>query len=428
MFHIVFCADDNYVKYTAVLITSIIKNTDLTKSFKDFCEKKVDFVKNSSFDTYQNIAFDLLSRDEKQEGYVFHILSNGVKKETQEKLESLQKELNVIYPCEILTHILDDNEFLNFPISGAAHSNHLPYYRLKLDLFLEDNVQKCLYLDSDMLCFCDLRELFAIDLGDKIIGAVNDPGSKKRKIKYLDNGKKKTYFFDKNYFNSGFLFINAKKYKERNIQKTCEDIAKQCFYIKAADQDLLNFAIKEESLLKLNLSYNFSSISFCYAICKDENPNRLNCTRAEFLESYKQPKIIHYGEKPWKFLKSYVDSKGKNINDYWWDVAKITPAFSQELLDSKKDIKEYLVFASLGYEILGLLSNPINYFQINKILKRKTESSISQTDSIPDNLFGLCCILGEMIFFARKHKKGALSVMLKAYKVKRNFEKYSIAI
>ena len=36
MFHIVFNADENYIKYTAVLINSIIKNTDKNKKFEDF--------------------------------------------------------------------------------------------------------------------------------------------------------------------------------------------------------------------------------------------------------------------------------------------------------------------------------------------------------------------------------------------------------
>lgn len=36
MFHICFCADENYIKYTCALIYSIVKNTDSSKSFKDF--------------------------------------------------------------------------------------------------------------------------------------------------------------------------------------------------------------------------------------------------------------------------------------------------------------------------------------------------------------------------------------------------------
>ena len=36
MFHICFAADENYIKYTAVLIKSIVKSTDTSREFKDF--------------------------------------------------------------------------------------------------------------------------------------------------------------------------------------------------------------------------------------------------------------------------------------------------------------------------------------------------------------------------------------------------------
>ena len=35
MFHIVLSADENYMKYAAVLATSIIKHTDTSKNFKN---------------------------------------------------------------------------------------------------------------------------------------------------------------------------------------------------------------------------------------------------------------------------------------------------------------------------------------------------------------------------------------------------------
>ena len=38
MFHICFAANEGYIKYTAVLITSISKSVDTTKKFKDFFE------------------------------------------------------------------------------------------------------------------------------------------------------------------------------------------------------------------------------------------------------------------------------------------------------------------------------------------------------------------------------------------------------
>ena len=38
MFHICFAANEPYIKYNAVLITSIIKSTNTSKRFKDFFE------------------------------------------------------------------------------------------------------------------------------------------------------------------------------------------------------------------------------------------------------------------------------------------------------------------------------------------------------------------------------------------------------
>lgn len=36
MFHIVFNADENYIKYLSVLLVNIIQNTDKTKIFRDY--------------------------------------------------------------------------------------------------------------------------------------------------------------------------------------------------------------------------------------------------------------------------------------------------------------------------------------------------------------------------------------------------------
>ncbi len=55
MYHIVFHADENYIKYTSVLIISIIKNTDPKNHFQN-------------------------------KPYSFYILNNFVGEETREKL------------------------------------------------------------------------------------------------------------------------------------------------------------------------------------------------------------------------------------------------------------------------------------------------------------------------------------------------------
>lgn len=189
MFHIVFSADENYIPYTAVLIASIVQNTDTSKGFERLCQSS-NMGDNSAI---RNLKVESLSK--RQEGYIFHILSDSVSEQAREKLKGLEKSLTEIYPCTIQVHIMQEFDFKQFPKCGAAHSNYLPYYRLKMDAFLNREVEKCLYLDSDMLCLFDIRELFALDLSDKIVAAVGDCGTKNRKIKFVQKGQKKTSFF-----------------------------------------------------------------------------------------------------------------------------------------------------------------------------------------------------------------------------------------
>lgn len=72
MYHIAFNCDDNYVKYTAVLMQNIISYTRDSKSFKNskFADsntkvdsKKVDFIKTDSSLADSNIKADFIRTD-----------------------------------------------------------------------------------------------------------------------------------------------------------------------------------------------------------------------------------------------------------------------------------------------------------------------------------------------------------------------------
>lgn len=395
MYHIFFSADEAYIKYTAVLITSIVSNLKSDSSYE-------------------------------KAPICFHILSNEVSDETGVKLARLESELCKLYFVRILVHILDDADFATFPKSGAAKNNKLSYYRLKMLQFLPREAKVFLYLDSDMLCFTDVRELFSMDLDGFAVGAVGDPGSKRRKIKFKKDGKKQVWHFDEGYFNAGFLLINVGEYKWLEVERRAEELGASCFYIKAADQDLLNASIAKNKVKKLDFAWNFNNITLCYAICKDEKRGRLNYTRAEFNQSLKNPKIMHFGEKPWKFLRSHLDYAGRNVNELWWEVAAKTPVFSTELLESKTQITEHLLYAGLGmrlYELcekwnLSVISTLIKDAKYDEILRSKAKD-------LSDELFELFILLGEMIIFARRDKKGAFSVFLKAKKFILQHAKYA---
>ncbi|MBS4274685.1 glycosyltransferase family 8 protein [Campylobacter vulpis] len=393
MYHIFFTADENYIKFTSVLMTSIVKNATKAYEKKPFC---------------------------------FHILSDFISDVTRKKLEILQKTLSEIYPCEIKIHIQDNAKFDKFPSSGAAQNNKLSYYRLKMLSCLNDNVKTCLYLDSDMLVLEDLRELFALDLKDNIAAVVGDMGSKRAKIKFMEGSEKKTFYFDENYFNAGLLLINVKEYQKAQIEERCEELASKCFYIKGADQDLLNACIESKKRLKLDFAWNFFINAYAYAITKDDKLGYLNYTKEEFKHSFESPKILHLCFKPWKFLRSFNDSKGRNVNDLWWEEAAFTPAFSTELLELKRHIKDHLLYAGLG-SLLYRYTKNFNVLKIVHLIKHQDEDlKIAQNaQNFNDKDFALFLLLGEMVLHARAKKKGVFSVFLKALKCISSYEKYA---
>ncbi|WP_251981721.1 glycosyltransferase [Campylobacter jejuni] len=154
MFHIVLNANENYIKYAAVLMTSIIQKTDLNKSMSEFC----------NFDT--------------DEGYVFHILSDFISESMKVRISNLEKQLNDIYPCKIVLHILNDDEFKGML---KWRGNYLAYYRIKMASVLPRDLKICLYLDCDMLCFGDLRELLSVDINNYQAAVCLDGNNHKKK-------------------------------------------------------------------------------------------------------------------------------------------------------------------------------------------------------------------------------------------------------
>ena len=148
MFHIVFNINDAYAKYCAVTITSIIQATNGKK-----------------------LGGGQPKLNKQNDKYVFHILTENLTQTTQEKFQSLAKSLRNIYPCEILIYPVSDKEFQNYP---TLHGTYTTYLRLKVASILPKDIAKCLYLDVDLFVLSDVREIFALNLGDNLLAAVGD--------------------------------------------------------------------------------------------------------------------------------------------------------------------------------------------------------------------------------------------------------------
>ena len=100
--------------------------------------------------------------------------------------------------------------------------------------------------------------------------------------------------------------------------------------------------------------------------------------------------------------------------------------FGEYLLQQKPQITDHTLFAILDYYAMKYTSSLLGHFHLSKLLKNNNDSKLLQeTSRIPISQFGLCCVLGEVILYARKHKKGILNIIPKLHKIKRQYKKYA---
>lgn len=338
MFHIVFCGDEKYLKYIAVSMTSIVKNTIISKSLSDFLATDLseeEFITKS------------LDQNATQEKYVFHIITDSISDEAKSKLKQMENELSQSFPVEIITYTLSNEDFLGQPLWKG---NYLAYYRLKITHFIPPSVKKVVYLDGDTLVNCDIRELFAVDLGENIAATVNEFTPVPRTLEHRHGGE--PYKIGEGYyFNTGMMLINFEQWKSHNIEEQTLKFLRT--YIgRCPDQDAINVAINE-NLVKLPPKWNFmlhgkyppsESITIDEPLGSTVKGTRgklaITCTRAELMEAVENPKIIHYGRKPWVTNGFYITAAFKAYYiphfDLWWNMVAQTPVYKNELESIKQ--------------------------------------------------------------------------------------------
>ena len=310
--------------------------------------------------------------------FAFHILTNGLKHETEQKLQALELELNKIYPCKFHVYTLSDSIFQGLP---KLNNNYLTYFRLKMVSHLPKEIQKCLYLDVDMLCMADIREIFYKDLQGKICGVVLDVHYLSSRIMpSINNDENNSFSLNINtYFNAGFMLIDLEQYRIYNIEQKIFEWLKQYIPI-WHDQDTLN-AVLSKHVCILPLEWNFM---LGHLENRDKSAFRgesenfsLTYTYKEYMEAKSNVKILHYltAIKPWNLLS--VKDNGEimrcSYRNEWWIEACNTPIFDKELQILYMQIQENTIFSlskCLQYQIASLE----NLRQKKRPLKRLKQS------------------------------------------------------
>ena len=195
---IFFSIDDNYLDYFLVSLESLKDNAN----------------KLNHYDVY--ILYTSLSTKSKK-----------IIKKTQDK----NFEIKFVDMNERITN-------LESSLCTRDYYTKTTYFRLFIsDMF--DNIDKALYLDSDICVLSDITELYNIDLGSNIVGAALDQSV--QMIPEFQTYVDKCLGLDyTKYFNAGILLMNFKKMREIHFSTKVIDLLNTYEFKVAQDQDILN--------------------------------------------------------------------------------------------------------------------------------------------------------------------------------------------
>lgn len=337
---IVFAADNNYIIPLIVTIRSLLKYTN----------------RNTKYSI--TILVDKLFNEDE-----FWHISN-------------LREVNCVSFIKIdetqLSHAQINNEGLSI----------FTYCRLLIPELLP-HIDRCLYLDTDIIVLDDLSEIYSTNIENAYIAGVKDYAIQNLLKKKVWDITPLEIDDESQYVNAGVLLLNLKKIREDKIdQLLLINVGKKW---RLEDQDILNKCCYGK-ICFLELRYNIF-----YRFYKNVTYFEQGFySKRELQEAEKYPAIIHYTGskmKPWKNTRTRAAK-------LWWNVAKeVLPINTINELKKNAQIfeeglrwnniitqccgKKVVIFgfSAIGCKVLGWLKNSnieISYFCDNDINKRGT--------------------------------------------------------
>ena len=263
---IFFACDDNYMPYLAVALKTLILHAS--------AERK----------------------------YHIYILSDGVNEENAAKINAMATpniHTEFVSVKEKMASILGKMKLRDYYTPSI-------YYRIFIAKMFPE-FDKAVYVDADIVLNDDIANLFDINLGENLVGAVSDAiiASSPLFRRYAEEGLGIRY---DRYFNSGVLLMNLHGMREFDLEgRFMYLLNRYHFNTVCPDQDYLN-VICRDRVLYLDEGWDKMSV--------DENYPGV-------------PSLIHYNmfNKPWK----YDDVP---YGDYFWKYCVGTP-FEAEIKAEK---------------------------------------------------------------------------------------------
>lgn len=267
----------------------------LNKKIRTFIEKEalvfmdninIAFITDKNYITCFKIALLSLAEHTRYKLNVYCILTDPLSKNDRVFFNEFEKN----HPYCSIKLISLGNENINFQTKN--HVTKAAFIKIKLPEIL-NNVNKLIYLDSDILILEDINNLWKNFQDEVTLKAVWNPGYN------YDNhvfGKG----LDHKTFNSGVMLLNLYLMREKKSYKELYEFLENKNHLtKLNDQAAFNaiFTDWQELPLKWNVQYVFFL----------EQRKNLGISRLELKRIKSSPSILHFtsNSKPWQFRNAH---------------------------------------------------------------------------------------------------------------------------
>ncbi len=204
--HIFYACDDNFVKFTAVSIRSLIEN-----ACKDY-------------------------------RYHVHVLHTNISRENQRVLLEMQEPLVYITFHNVSTYL----ESVSGTLPLRDYYSNTTYFRFFIsEMFPE--LKKAIYIDSDTIVTGDISNLYAYDVDNYDLAACHEQAMVQ--VDEYGTYVEKCIGIDRNaFFNAGVLLLNCRRFREKRILHRFVELLGVYNFRVTQDEDYLNLICKDHVL------------------------------------------------------------------------------------------------------------------------------------------------------------------------------------
>lgn len=252
--NVVFATDEEYLPITAVALTSVVANFADSRRLR---------------------AFMLVDKP---------IPSDDARR---------FRELSQRYSFDLHEVIVSASDFAAVRTTRGISS--ATYFRLCMHLALPENVEKVVYLDSDMIILGNIAELFDTDLSDgTLFAGAEDYNSVAHRKSYKTPAESVN-------LNAGVLVCNIKSMREMNFLGVVSDyIERNQYLIFHGDQQILNHLFNGR-MKYVHIRWNMHGQLFEREWVGSNMSRRALMATEDIAAGRNDPGVVHYngGMKPW---------------------------------------------------------------------------------------------------------------------------------